>query len=132
MSHFFLLLFLLLSGRIYLLDFIRGWRGITHHEALSYAKSISLMSDLPSAVTRRGGEEFPLCSHKVGRRPAAIQSGPHSRALPDKATAAALGWLELTVQGGSTLSCQRSLARAPMPVSRCGTGQTLNDCGLNE
>lgn len=90
------------------------------------------MSDLPGAITRRGGEECLLYSRKVGKDPAAIQSGPHSRALPDKATAAALSWLELTVQGGSTLSCQCSLARAPMPVSRCGTGQTLNDCGLNE
>lgn len=68
MSHLFLLLFLLLPGLIYLLDFIRGSTGRTCHEALSYAKFMSLMSHLTRVMTRNGGKELPLHFHEVGRR----------------------------------------------------------------
>lgn len=50
MSHLFLQLFLQLPALIYFLDFIRGYTGIACHEALSYAKFMSQMSSLPSAI----------------------------------------------------------------------------------
>lgn len=78
MSHSFLLLFLLLPGLIYLLDYIRRNAGKTGPEALSYAKFMSLMTRLAGAITRKVGRTS-LCTSTRWRGDSNNWSGPHSR-----------------------------------------------------
>lgn len=128
MSHLFPLLSLLLPRLIYLLDFIRGHAGRAYHDALSYAKFTSLRSSFPCTITRNGEKELPSHFHEVGRTWQRTSLGLTLGSFMDKA-----GLSGVWVEGRKCQSsCQCFCAWAPMPTTKCDTGQAPSGCWLNE